>query len=196
MLEAARYSVALVPLFTYPPSSDDDSEDSSSDSSEDDDGQEEDEEESVQQQQRLPMHLPVPSPLHFACQAESPHLLTILYLLRRNFQSESQSASALDNTGSLPLHYLCVSKPQEDALKFLLLFHGGAVQTNHGDLPFMVACKTRASEGVMYRLLRAYPDALEHMVMQGNNEASNGQRENKRVGSDDALVPSKRPRRG
>jgi len=98
-------------------------------------------------------------PIHCACQAESPSLAVLRFLS----EQDPASVRALDNAGYLPLHHLCGAKPPEDCVKLLVAEYEGSpsVRANNGDLPFTVACKTRASPGVCSILLTAYPDALE-----------------------------------
>jgi len=85
-------------------------------------------------------------PIHFACQAQSPSLAVFQFLLG----VDPAAVRTRDNTGSLPLHHLSGSKPPEDAVALLLAAYDGSVSArrNNGDLPLMVAYKTRASLGV------------------------------------------------
>jgi len=117
-------------------------------------------------------------PMHVACSADAPSRAVLQLLLEQN----PTALHALDHTRALPLHCLCASKPPVDAVELLLRAYHGSIteRNNNGDLPFIVACKTRASESVMLTLLRAYPDALQ--CMQGINTAvSNDQMTSKRL---------------
>jgi len=89
-------------------------------------------------------------------------------------QRDPESAEALDNTGALPLHRFCGAKPPYDAMEVLFKAVSGSisVQTNSSEMPFVVACKTRASESAMLLLLKAYPDALEDIQWATAHQAS------------------------
>jgi len=98
-------------------------------------------------------------PLHFACQGSSPSLEVLQFL----WQQDPTAVRTLDNTGSLPLHRLCRANSLVDAVTFLLAAYEGSIsmRTNIGELPFIVACKSRASLSVILVMLRAHPDALQ-----------------------------------
>jgi len=100
-------------------------------------------------------------PIHYACQANVPSLAVLRFLLQR----DPAAVRARDNTGALPLHRLCGSDSSVDAVQLLLAASEGSVsvRTSDGDLPLMVAYKTRASLDVCMVMLRAYPDALEDL---------------------------------
>jgi len=97
-------------------------------------------------------------PMHVTCQADAPSRAVLQLLLDRS----PTALRARDHAGALPLHCLCASNPPVDALELLLRACHGSVaeRNNNNDLPFTVACKTRASIGVCLVLLRAHPDAL------------------------------------
>jgi len=81
------------------------------------------------------------------------------------FLIETVGADSLrvrDNEGRLALHCLCATKPNLDVVKYVCRSYPPAVatRTRSGVLPLAIACEAKASESVIYELLRASPDAL------------------------------------
>jgi len=100
-------------------------------------------------------------PMHVACSADAPSRAVLQLLLDRS----PTALHARDHSVALPMHCLCASDPPVDAVALLLRENHGSIskRNDNNDLPFTVACKTRASLGVLLVLLRAYPDALEDL---------------------------------
>jgi len=105
-------------------------------------------------------------PLHLLCDSQNapPLLTTVRYLVDQGGEATLQ---ARDRKGFLPLHLLCRTSrnalpPQLDAVKYGLKTNptSGSAKTLNGDLPLLLACKSQASEGVLYELLRSFPELI------------------------------------
>jgi len=100
------------------------------------------------------------SPLHAACRAGAP-LETLQFLVEAG---SARTVFARDHNGALPLHLLCKAQPSVDAIKYMVRSHltSASIKTDDGDLPVMVAVKSKASESVILELSLANPPGLEY----------------------------------
>ena len=118
-------------------------------------------------------------PLHAACRSAEPSLKEIRFLVELDLP-----AVRMPNiVGALPLHLLCGSRPPAEVVQYLVRSFEGSlsIRTPSGDLPFMVACKTSASESVLQVLLTTYPDALVYMQEYYSSHAPGTRRKRRRL---------------
>jgi len=99
-------------------------------------------------------------PIHFACQAKSPSLEVLDFLLDRDFSG--RNLRERDSTGALPLHVLCESNPSLEALQVLLEeYHEAArTQDNEGALPLHRLCGAKPSVDAVKVLLEEYEGSI------------------------------------
>jgi len=98
-------------------------------------------------------------PIHVACRAGA-HLETLQFLV------ENGGAGTLgtrDHNGALPLHLLCKVRPSVEAIKYMIRsdLRSVSIKMPNGDLPVMIAVKSKASESVILELSLVNPEGFE-----------------------------------